>query len=731
MIRAPVVNSVLNSARTVRQLARRQNAFDDIIGVSSAASSSSGKRQPDAPIELRSVTSGALWLLACRNARNAVKSAAASDKAAAQEELARFGELHRLGNYVSLVGGLRPLPSFFMKTAAKWYEQAVQLGLEKGFVVPGETSGVSARFLLGFKMKSTAKDFMEREQKAREKYTIAVQKALVGKGSIAMSDEDLTGIPDKVKSVWESYLGSAAVWRSKKYKVPVGFDSMNRIAFCQNATTRKKVFEAYYANFGADVDQAALELLRARKELAQKMGFESWADYELKPLVIGSPATARQLLDQFWRDSEPAVSSVLRRMEDMAGSKGNKGATKSRHGGAMSSLPHVDKEFYRARVTREADTWKLAQYLPMEPSVPRILETVGRAYSVTFREVEKPDTGRLASGWHKHVRIFEVVDGHSTAGAASLADSGLGPRGRLGYVYLDMLQRTSLGRPSVQLAGAAMLSAGHVYLCMGFPAPGFQQNKLLNPEEAIACAHELGHAVHMLCHEGSVQEFDDLPLDLLEVPSTLAESIAMQPSVVTQYARHWSSGGPPPDGLAVSCHWTIDHYMRTLQSASVALGLHSSDFDPHSATPQQLREAAVGYWQRYSPFEAHPGFTPLGESCGLHIGQGANHIAYILCYMRVDAILHGQQTGKGKERDISQRWLGPEFASRVRSQLLDRSFAAERLAALLPPLSEPADVEGGRRSRNAPPHPLPLPPPTAASLLGRSSAMLQRTAAVA
>merc|ERR1712125_246403 len=137
----------------------------------------------------------------------------------------------------------------------------------------------------------------------------------------------------------------------------------------------------------------------------------------------------------------------------------------------------------------------------------------------------------------------------------------------------------------------------------------------------------------------------------------------------------------------MSCHSSVDHYMRALQSASVVLGLHSNEFDPHAATADDFRAASVAFWQRYSPFEAHAGFTPLGESCGLHLAHGANHIAYILCYMRVDAILHGQQTGKGKERDASQRWLAPDFANRVRSQLLDRTFSGQRLAKLMPSLS--------------------------------------------
>merc|ERR1711879_948783 len=116
--------------------------------------------------------------------------------------------------------------------------------------------------------------------------------------------------------------------------------------------------------------------------------------------------------------------------------------------------------------------------------------------------------------------------------------------------------------------------------------------------------------------------------------------------------------------------------------------MHSDEFDPHAATPAQLREASVALW-RYSPFTAHPGFTPLGEDAGLHVAQGATHIAYLLCYLRVEAILHGQSPSA---QGASKRWLTPDFAKRIRSQLLDRNFPGQRLAALLPPLSmEPGE----------------------------------------
>lgn len=276
------------------------------------------------------------------------------------------------------------------------------------------------------------------------------------------------------------------------------------------------------------------------------------------------------------------------------------------------------------------------------------------------------------------------------------------------------------------MAGAVRLCSGHVYLTMNFQAASWGKMKLLNLEEVASLAHELGHAVHMLCYGGGGSpDFDDLPLDVVELPSTLAEVVAMHPGIIPLYARHHASGGPPPDSLIKSCQPTIRFFVKYLQSMNVALGLHGEGFDPHSATPAQLQQEAVALWQQYSPVAAHPSFTPLGQDAGMFLALGANQIAYLLCHLRADAVLHARQGQRAaRPQDFAQQWLRPEFASRVRAQLLDRSFPAQqRRSSLLVSALDPAI---GERSAALPhkaaallDHPLPPLQLTAANLFSR------------
>ena len=105
-------------------------------------------------------------------------------------------------------------------------------------------------------------------------------------------DDDLQGLTPSMKSMFASSLGKAAVWRKGKYKVPLNYPSVCRLlSYCQNASTRENVFETYYSGFDAKVNSAALDLLRTRKDLAGRLGFSTWAEYQLRPLAVEQPST--------------------------------------------------------------------------------------------------------------------------------------------------------------------------------------------------------------------------------------------------------------------------------------------------------------------------------------------------------------------------------------------------------------------------------------------------------
>lgn len=317
----------------------------------------------------------------------------------------------------------------------------------------------------------------------------------------------------------------------------------------------------------------------------------------------------------------------------------------------------VDELLVSALRLREA--CKLADAPPAEWTVDGIADTVGHAFNVRFRRVAHE--ARTAAGWRPSVRAYAVQDASGR---------------RLGFVYMDFWGL-------VERPGAGLICPGHVYVDMKLPPASPGQGRRLDLPLARTVAQELGHAVHMLCHGSCVADYDDLPVDIYDLPSTLPEMVTL--------SEHASEGSAPGEAM-LRCHF-LRPFANYLQDTQVAVGLHSEGFDPHAATGEDLRQAAVGLWQGLSPVVAHPAFTPLGHGAGLSLAEGPKRFGDLLCYLHADAILHSGGGAAPRRRDA---WSSPASAARVREELLDRAFPGERLAGLL-------------AQREAVPHPL-LPP---------------------
>ncbi|CAE7270221.1 prlC [Symbiodinium sp. CCMP2456] len=666
MIRAPIINTALNAASTLRQALSGKNAFEEVISARGAQE-----------LCLRDVSSAPLWLLACRRARShAEKAFATGCPTEVATSLAHWSELNRFGQVLQHVGALRPalVQRHLTKLADSWYETAVTRGVQSGLLNPAEVRGIPAAALLRASVEDSTSELVTLAEKQQQNLHDCLQQGLAGQkqGFLHMNDEDLRGLADMMKSVYASDLGSAAVWRRAKYKVPVSWPDMHKISdYCQNASTRQRMFEAYYGGFDTSVDEAALELLRTRRQIAQKLGFRSWADLEMAPLALGDEAGARRFLDLCWKDAQASLAPVHKRIEEWSSRDASGSAQRGR------KVSQVDEAFWHAHLSRQSDIWKFAEYLSLEKSLPGLLDVVGKVYGVTFREATASGFfSRLPGGWHTSVKIFEVVDG-APRPAGVKRDPG---KGMLGYVYMDLYSRSMLGREAVELAGAISLCPGHAYVSFKLSRPPLGRSKLMNVEEAVMVAHELGHAIHMLCHAGSPCDFQDMPLDLVELPSTLVETIVLQPKSLAKYACHYNSNRPPPESLIRSCQRNQRFFINALQNASVSLGLHAEAFDPFKATPADLRAEAVSLWQRYSLVPADPAFHPFGTDAGVHVANGGNQVAYLVCYLRVAGILQA----KNGRKDGDAVWLQPDFPKRIRGQLLDQNFATKGWASRFP-----------------------------------------------
>eukprot|EP00811_Abedinium_folium_P005889 NODE_15419_length_1051_cov_2.713203.p1 GENE.NODE_15419_length_1051_cov_2.713203~~NODE_15419_length_1051_cov_2.713203.p1 ORF type:complete len:302 (+),score=22.09 NODE_15419_length_1051_cov_2.713203:121-906(+) len=155
------------------------------------------------------------------------------------------------------------------------------------------------------------------------------------------------------------------------------------------------------------------------------------------------------------------------------------------------------------------------------------------------------------------------------------------------------------------------------------------------------------------------------------------ETIATHPGVVLRFARHHVSGRPPPKELLTLPMRDANHFVGLIQQWNIGLNLHGPGFDPHAARAEDVRAVALKHWQRYSLVQADPAFSPLLDSD--QCKRGCKGIAYLLCYLRNDELLHSGE--RRHQKDMVRSWLQPGFARRLRHAL--RAAAQPEFCATL------------------------------------------------
>ena len=267
-------------------------------------------------------------------------------------------------------------------------------------------------------------------------------------------------------------------------------------------------------------------MLHRRYELATLLGYRSYAEYQLRHSMAGSPEKAREFLNEIRRLSEPAlraaVESRLTRegssnvpreiaLHDLLATEGTPGGP---GGGAGAAL---------------------RPYLPYTRVRDGIFDLAREFLNLEFRAA--PDL----PVWHPTVEPYRVFED-----------------GRLiAKVYLDLhwspgRSATGGGAHSFRLGVSdraiteAALTGGMVRALPGEPA-------LLGPRPMETLFHEFGHLLHILLSVRPWFATSGLPndFDFREVPSNLFEAWGRDSAVVSRFARHYQTGEPaPPELLA-------------------------------------------------------------------------------------------------------------------------------------------------------------------------------------
>ncbi len=308
--------------------------------------------------------------------------------------------------------------------------------------------------------------------------------------------------------------------------------------YAASRSLRELMYRAYvtraseFGNPEWDNTQLLTEIVKLRRELAQLLGFDSYAHYSLEPKMAQTPAQVLQFLRDLAAKARPFAERDLAELRQFA-----------RTELGLDELAAWDIAYAseKLRVARYAfSDQEVKQYLPETSVLPGMFKVIETLYGLTIRDDEAPK-------WHPDVRFFSIRD----------------RAGRLvGQFYLDLYARPSKrGGAWMDDAITRRRIAGGIqtpvaYLTCNFAAPvgevdGVKRPALFTHDEVNTLFHEFGHGLHHLLtrvDELGVSGINGVEWDAVELPSQFMENFCWEWDVLRSMTHHVDTGDAPASG---------------------------------------------------------------------------------------------------------------------------------------------------------------------------------------
>ena len=410
----------------------------------------------------------------------------------------------------------------------------------------GATKHYLERTLLQYRLAGVDKDQATREriQQLQERITelgLAFGRNVQEQGNTVVVEDaaELEGLPEDFLA---RHPPDAEGRRTLTTDYP---DYQPVMTFAKSDVLRRRMFLAYNTRAYPANKSILMDILATRKQLANTLGFDSWADLATADQMMGSAAKVKAFLADLDAASKVGAAREYSMVLEFA-RKQRPGLTAIDAASAMYWY-----EQYR-RTAFDFDSQSVRPYFPYERVQQGILDTAAKLFHVEFRPapLEGPDA---AARWDTSVTAWDVYDRPAEAknGSAKQAQ-------KIGRFYLDMHPREGKDKwfsafPLVPgIAGVQVPEAALICNFPGGDVSGAADPGLMQYSDVVTFFHEFGHLMHAIL--GGQQRWAGVSGiategDFVEVPSQLLEEFFRNAKLLAGFARHYQAGEPIPAEL--------------------------------------------------------------------------------------------------------------------------------------------------------------------------------------
>ena len=271
-------------------------------------------------------------------------------------------------------------------------------------------------------------------------------------------------------------------------------------------------------------------IVNLRREIAQLLGFNTYADYVLKNRMASNEANVYKLLNDLISAYMPTAKAEVQDIEKKA---------KEMEGNDFIMEPW-DFSYYSHKLQLERfnlDAEMLRPYFELGKVIEGVFGLANKLYGITFKE------NKDIPVYHGDVKAYEVFDKDGSYLAVFYAD--FHPRkGKQGGAWMTEYQGQWIDKKGENVRP-------HVSVVMNLTKPTAEKPALLTLGEVETFLHEFGHSLHGMFANTRFESLSGTNVwwDFVELPSQFMENYAVEKDFLRTFAFHYKTGEPLPDEL--------------------------------------------------------------------------------------------------------------------------------------------------------------------------------------
>jgi peptidyl-dipeptidase Dcp len=297
---------------------------------------------------------------------------------------------------------------------------------------------------------------------------------------------------------------------------------------------RRQMYMAYNTKGIHDNDCNNLaicqRLVNLRREIAQLLGFRTYADYVLKNRMASKVKNVYKLLYDLIDAYMPTAEKEYDQVEKLA----------QKMEGKDFDMRPWDQSYYSHKLQLKKynlDAEMLRPYFELSQVIKGVFGLANRLYGITFKE------NKDIPVYHPDVKAYEVFDKDGSYLAVFYAD--FHPReGKQGGAWMTEYQGQYIDRKGKNIRP-------HVSVVMNLTKPTEDKPALLTLSEVETFLHEFGHSLHGMFANSRFESLSGTNVwwDFVELPSQFMENFAVEKEFLRTFAFHYQTGEPIPDEL--------------------------------------------------------------------------------------------------------------------------------------------------------------------------------------